>query len=103
MAAAPVHAQGKAKALNKANITAFINKTTKLTSGRTDDLSSDKVIAYLEDHLHKNARFKTTMRYEVPGFDTQENEMSFDKDEFIINVRQGATSVSDYELSLIHI
>ena len=91
----PAHAQ--TSALNESNITNFINKTTKLTSRNTEDLSSDKVIKYLEKHLHKNARFKTTMRYEVPGFDAQEKEMSFDKADFIEQVRQGATSVSDYE------
>ena len=91
----PAHAQKSA--LNETNITDFINKTTKLTSGNTEDLSSDKVIKYLEKHLHKNARFKTTMRYEVPGFEAQEKEMSFDKTDFIKQIRQGATAVSDYE------
>ena len=93
----PTPAYAQDKALTESNVKNFITKTTKLAAGHSDGLSSEKIIKYLEKHLHKNARFKTTMRYAIPGFDAQENEMSFDKSEFIDNVRNSAGTVEDYE------
>lgn len=83
--------------LTKANITDFITETTKLTAGHTEDLSPDEIITYLETHLHKNARFKTTMRYEIPGQSPQENAMRLNKEDFINKIRQSTETIEDYE------
>jgi len=89
----PAHA----KTLTENSIRAFINKTTDITSGSIEHTDKDKVLKYLEKHLHKNARFKTTMRYSVPGYPDQENTMSFDREEFMDKIQEAAGTISDYE------
>lgn len=91
-------AQHKTTALNENNIRRFIYETTDITSGSVNNLSSKKTTDYLEKHLHKDSRFKTTMRYSIPGHAPQENTMSFNKPEFIENVRQSIEkTVSEYK------
>ena len=90
-------AHAQTNTLNQSNITAFINKTTKLTTGNIDNLSSNKTIEYLEKHLHKNSHFKTTMRYNIPGYPTQENTVSINKKEFINKIRQSTNTISEYK------
>lgn len=96
-ASAKGFASEKHSTLTEDNVTAFIEETTKLTSGHNLNKSSEEIIAYLDRHLDKNARFKSTMTYNVPGFPPQQNAISLDKDEFIDYVQEGANSLEDYD------
>ncbi len=91
------YAAGKIKVLSEDNITEFIEKTAALTSGQTLEMSLSDIIAYFEDHLDEDSRFKSTMQFNVPGYPAQKTALSLDKEEFIENVQKGAQSVESYE------
>lgn len=90
------HAQS-VKSLTEDNIKSFVNKTADLTSGKKLEMSSDEIGDYFEEHLHEHARFKSVLKYDIPGFPPQEASMSLDKEEFIDNVKSGAQALSDYK------
>ncbi len=83
--------------LTEDNIRVFIEKTSTITSGRESDMTSAEIDLYLEDHIHPDARFKSTMRYNIPGFDIQQTTMSIDKGDFIEDVHKAGETVSGYE------
>ena len=95
--AAQSRAGDKIAKLTDQNITDFILKTTEITAGKSSDLSSNQIIEYLERHIEDGARFKSTLKYNIPGYEAQEAAMSLDKKDFIDSVKKGSESVSDYE------
>lgn len=92
----PSHAQEQYTALTEENITDFIQRTTGMTSNMSTELSAHVIISYLDEHLHRHARFKTTMKYNIPGMPEQSTVMSLDKKEFMESVESGAETVSEY-------
>lgn len=82
--------------LTKQNVKAFIEETTDITTGN-GELSAEKINTYLDKHLDKKARFKSVMKYHIPGMPSQEVSFSLGKDEFMQSVRKGAESTQDYE------
>ena len=94
--ATAAHAQNFTR-LTDSNIEDFIRKTTEMTSGTHLTLNAEEIQDYLEKHLHDKARFKSTVRYNIPGFPASSNALSFNKEEFMENVAEGANSISDYE------
>ncbi len=96
MATTP-HAQAqKAKELNEKNIEQFIEKTSEIAAGKSLE-NIEKVQAFLNRHLHEDARFKSIMQFDIPGFPTQETSLTLNKSDFINNIGQGAHTMSDYE------
>ena len=79
------------------NIRSFIEQTTAITSGRESEMDDEQINNYLDEHLHHDARFKSTMRYAIPGFDTQVKIMTVDKDDFIESIHQSANTMDGYE------
>ena len=49
---------------------------------------------------YKKGYFKSAIKYNVPGFPSQENSMSLDKDQFIDSVLSGQQALQDYESSI---
>ncbi len=92
----PAYAQ-KYKTLDEQAVTRFIEKTTKIITGSADSVSPDQAIRYLERHLHDDARFKSVMTYQIPGFPTQESAMRVDKREFIESIDEGAQALTKYQ------
>ncbi len=90
------HAQSVGQ-LTEDNVREFIEKTTSITAGRESDMSQKQIEIYLDVHIHDDARFKSTMRYAIPGFDVQEKTMSVDKNDFIKSIHAATDTVSDYE------
>lgn len=88
--------------LSEDNIRAFIQKTSTITAGRESIMSQEEIDAYLNKHIDEQARFKSTMRYTIPGFEVQENAMSVSKKDFIESINKATETVSDYE-SLVEI
>lgn len=86
--------------LTEESITEFIEKTTEMTSGQGLDYDPEEIKSFLEEHLHKKARFKSTMKYNIPGYPSQSASMTLDKMQFIESVGKGADSVSDYETNV---
>lgn len=92
----PAHAE-KVKRLTEQNITDFITETTKITEGHAFDMRADEINTYLEQHLNDEARFKTIVQYNVPGYPMQETAMSLDKQQFMEALQESAQSVDKYE------
>ncbi|MEM7679711.1 MAG: hypothetical protein AAF182_01740 [Pseudomonadota bacterium] len=92
----PSYAQEVEK-LDKKNIAAFIEKTTQMSKGGGYDMSSADVRKYLDYHIHDNARFQTSMTFQVPGMPPQETQMSIQKDEFLRGVEEAEHAVNSYE------
>ena len=85
------------KMLTKQNVKEFIEDTTDIATTNTQALSPEKIQQYLDIHLDKKARFKSVMKYNMPGMPPQEANLSLDKDEFMKSVVQGAGAVDGYE------
>lgn len=91
------YASDKHQSLTDKNITEFIQKTTKLTSGGNGDLNTGELISYFERHLDQNARFSSSMQFKIPGYPPQKKTLVLDKKEFIDQVRQGTQSIEHYD------
>lgn len=87
----------KVKKLTQANVKEFIENTTDLTTGNSRSLSPDKVRTYLEKHLENKAKFKSIMKYKIPGLPVQEAVLNLDKDGFMKSVVEGSESIEGYE------
>lgn len=95
--AAPCSAAEGIKKLTKTNIKAFIEQTTDITTKNNGGLSAEKIAAYLDKHLDKKARFKSVMKYHIPGMPPQEASLALDKEEFMSSVQEGAKTIENYE------
>lgn len=82
--------------MTEKNVKAFIENTTEVTSGQ-GDLSAEKVKDYLDKHLEEKARFKSVMKYHMPGLPVQEAELILDKEGFMESVSEGAEQIEGYE------
>lgn len=87
---------GNIKRLSEENITEFIEKTTTMTTAGQTEFSASEVEKHLEKHLDKNARFKSTIRYHIPGGQTQEAALGLDKEEFIKTIQKGDEEMQNY-------
>ena len=90
----------KYKKLTEEIITTFIEKTTKITSGQSYTMSTDEVVDYLNVHLEKQARFKSTIKYNIPGYPPQENSISLKKKDFIDSIKAKSETLAYYESSI---
>ena len=95
-----LRAQDTHRALTKSNITDFIQRTSDITSGAMQDMSTEDIVEYLENHLDQKARFKSLIKYNVPGHPPQETALSMNKTEFIESVKAGVQTVSEYETTI---
>lgn len=87
----------KIKKLTENNVKEFIENTSDLTAGNSKSLSPEKVQTYLEKHLEDKARFKSIMKYKIPGLPVQEAVLNLDKEEFMKSVIEGSEAIEGYE------
>lgn len=92
----PAHAQNITK-LTDENVREFIETTAAIMNGQHSDMTDEEIDAYLELHIESGARFKSTMRYTIPGYEVQEKIMSVNKDEFMRGINEASNSVDGYE------
>ena len=90
-------ADDKISALTQENVKAFIENTTDITTGNSQDLSPEKITAYLDKHIEKKARFKSVMKYHMPNLPVQQATLSLKKNDFMQSVSEGASTVEGYE------
>lgn len=90
-------AQHETMRLTDAQITAFIEEMSEMSSGKNLDYSASDIAAFLEMHLHPEARFKSEMEYVVPGHPAQTKSMALNKAEFMDSVSAGAAALEGYE------
>lgn len=93
----PILADEHISALTEANIKAFIENTTDVTTSNSQDLSVEEMKAYLDKHLEDKAKFKSVMKYHIPNMPMQEATLALDKDGYMDSVTKGAESVEGYE------
>jgi hypothetical protein len=86
--------------LTEDNIRSFVEKTTEITSYQDTSGTPEDIRAYLDAHLHKKGYFKSTIRYIMPGFPSQENVLSLDKDQFIDSILSGQNALEEYETDI---
>jgi len=86
----------KLKKLTMDNVSAFIEDTSVLTSNQNIDRDDAKIEAYLDKHIDKKARFRTSIRYMMPNLPAQEKVLTLKKEDYIGQVKQGADSVDHY-------
>lgn len=91
------HAQNKFDKLTDGNIRFFIEDLSKITAGNGPSMDAKRVSIFLNRHLHPNARFKSVLQYDIPGFPAQANSIALDKSEFIANVESGSQVLENYE------
>lgn len=93
-------AADKISKLSEDNITAFIEETTALTSDYDAGFTPDEIRRYLEAHIDKKARFKSTVTYAIPNHPPQSQSLGLDKDEFINQTVDGQKSLEHYETAI---
>lgn len=93
----PCLAKDKIKLLTEGNVKAFIEKTTDVTSTNSDNLSVQKIQAYLDKHLEKKAKFKSIMTYHFPEMPPQKTTLDLSKAEFMKSVSEGAETIDSYD------
>ncbi len=96
MACLPAYGSSKVRKLDEGNVREFVLMTTKMTSQAQDFHKSD-VQEYLNDHLHKKGFFKSEIKYTIPGFPSQSNTLSLNKEQFIDSILSGQQALQDYE------
>lgn len=79
------------------NISRFILESSKMMNGQTLEYSTSEIQEYLEKHLHEDARFKSTMNYNIPGYPSQGTSMSMKKEDFIKQIGEGSQAINEYE------
>ncbi len=95
-----VFAQETVSSLTDENVRAFIERTTDITSGRVLYMTDEEIEDYLDHHLDKKGFFRSTIKFNVPGFPSQENTLSLDKKQFIDSVMSGQQALQDYETTI---
>lgn len=95
LATSPAFAQDVVDSLTEDNVRSFIETTTAVMSGDRQ-MSEDELLEYLQNHLDERGIFKSLIRYNVPGFPSQETTMSLDRQQYIDNVTAGQKSLENY-------
>jgi len=80
--------------LNKMGIRDFLQDMSAKSAGQSDQAQTQQ---FLNRHLHDNARFKSTITYNMPGHPPQQTEMKLDKKQFLESVAAGAQTLQEYE------
>lgn len=78
------------------NISAFIEDTSILTSNQNIDRDLSEIHAYLDRHIDKKARFRTSITYNMPGVPGTEKILSLKKKDYIEQIKKGADAVDHY-------
>ncbi len=86
--------------LTEENVRAFIMKTAEITSGQNASMPDQEIIDYLNAHMDKGARFKSTMEYIIPGQPVEKTSMSLSKKDFIESIATAKHAVSGYETTV---
>jgi hypothetical protein len=86
----------KYKELTEENVRSFVETATAMTTGN-HELEPKEIKKYFEDHLTKDARFKSTIKYVLPGLPEKDAGIALDKEGFIDNIMKGADAFADHE------
>lgn len=93
---APVNsaqANKKHKQLTEEIVSNFIVHTTEITKS---DRKINVIKSYLDRHLDDDARFKSSMTYNIPGFPPKQSTLALDKDDYINSIEESKESLGDY-------
>lgn len=93
----PVWADSVINRLTETNVSNFITDTTHITTDNSGGLSSSKIKDYLDKHIEDKARFKSSIKYHIPGMPPQKAVISLSKAEFMDQVDEGTKKIEGYE------
>jgi hypothetical protein len=94
----PVYAAHETKRLTDNNIREFVmDVTRKANEAKQGYYSHDELSSFFNKHLHPRAFFKSSMRYNIPGYPSQESSLTLDKDEYRDSILKSEDMVSDYD------
>jgi hypothetical protein len=82
------------------NIKAFLEKSERISMGRSQEMTTDDIAEFFKHHLSDKGSFRSVTSFEMPGTPPTEAEMKYTKDEFIDNVLQGQGLIEDYQTSM---
>lgn len=82
--------------LTNNNIREFVLDLTQ-KANEISSLDQSYLMDFYDKHLHPKAFFKSSMNYLIPGYPTQENSVSFNKEKYIESLFQSSASVDDFE------
>lgn len=94
--ASNTEARIKVRKLDKNIIEKFIEKTSEITSGQDLNMSQDEIQTFLKRHLHKDSRFKSVIKFQIPGYPEQVSSMALDKNEFMDSIKAGSQKIEEY-------
>lgn len=86
--------------LNENNIRDFLEEVREISTGQRPDMLDDDVANYFDNHMADSGKFESTMRYDIPGYPTQEITMKLDKKKYINSVVNGRHMMEDYNTSV---
>lgn len=86
--------------LNEQNIRAFLNEVDEISTGQRMDMLDEDLADYFNNHIADKGLFKSKMRYEIPGYPTQETEMELDKVQYINSVIRSRAMMEDYHADI---
>lgn len=82
--------------LDETNIRQFLEEVSQISTGQRADLLDEDVVDYFTNHMAEKGEFQSTMRYQIPGFPTQDTVMKLSRDEYINVVVKGRFMLEDY-------
>jgi hypothetical protein len=86
--------------LNKRNIEVFLATINDIATGKNAQMSDQDVVNFFQNHVAEDGVFESTMRYEIPGFPTQDILMILDKESYISSVVKGRYTMRDYNTEI---
>ncbi len=87
-------------ALDEQNIRDFLREVSEISTGQRPDLLDDDLIDYFANHIAEKGEFKSSIRYQIPGFPTQDSEMVLAREEYINSVINGRFLMEDYKAEI---
>ncbi|MBI4030902.1 MAG: hypothetical protein HY370_04445, partial [Proteobacteria bacterium] len=83
--------------LTEPYVVRFIEEFAAITGGQRTDMDSYALADYFMDHLSKEIRFTTTLRYSIPDQPEEKRTLEMDRATFIGNVMQGQRTIDKHE------
>jgi len=82
--------------LNEMNIKEFLQEVSAISTGQRPDMMDEDVADYFTNHIAEKGTFKSIIRFQIPGFPTQDGEMKLNREEYAASVIKGRYMLEDY-------
>lgn len=86
--------------LDENNIKEFLSEVRQISTGQRPDMMDEDVENYFTNHIAEKGKFKSALRYEIPGFPMQETTLELGRDDYINSVVTGRYMLENYTTSV---